>query len=163
MRLILQEGFWVVHLPFVRRIVFQFLAQFPVVHHSSPVMSPSPRSIIYLFIYFTHSFFTLGLAGNLSPEPQGSRWSRFFPDFLLIQSFCLSLLGTDSSAPFIVIYMFHCFLSSLACLGRGFSFRFIFVFYYFTPWEFFVPVLADGLPPVFEWQQVSSSIQDSSQ
>ena len=30
-------------------------------------------------------------------------------------------------------------------------------------WEFFTFSLADGLPLVFEWQQVSSSLQDSSQ
>ena len=30
-------------------------------------------------------------------------------------------------------------------------------------WEFFTPALADGFPLEFEWQQVSSSLQDSSQ
>ena len=29
-RLILLDGFWVVHMPFVRMVKFQFLAQFPV-------------------------------------------------------------------------------------------------------------------------------------
>ena len=33
----------------------------------------------------------------------------------------------------------------------------------FLFWEFFTPVLADGLSLEFEWQQVSSSLQDSSQ
>ena len=33
----------------------------------------------------------------------------------------------------------------------------------FTPWEFFTSVLADGLSLEFEWQQVSSSLRDSSQ
>ena len=32
-----------------------------------------------------------------------------------------------------------------------------------TPCEFFISVLADGLSLEFEWQQVSSSLQDSSQ
>ena len=32
-----------------------------------------------------------------------------------------------------------------------------------TPWEFFTSVLADGLSLETEWQQVSSSLQDSSQ
>ena len=32
-----------------------------------------------------------------------------------------------------------------------------------TPWEFFPPALDDGLSLEFEWQQVSSSLQDSSQ
>ena len=33
----------------------------------------------------------------------------------------------------------------------------------FTPLEFFPSVLADGFSLEFEWQQVSSSLQDSSQ
>ena len=33
----------------------------------------------------------------------------------------------------------------------------------FTPWEFFTSALAGGLSLKFEWQQVSSSLQDSSQ
>ena len=32
-----------------------------------------------------------------------------------------------------------------------------------TSWEFFTSALADGLSVEFEWQQVSSSLQDSSQ
>ena len=32
----------------------------------------------------------------------------------------------------------------------------------FTPLEFFTSVLADGFSLEFEWQQVSSSLQDSS-
>ena len=32
-----------------------------------------------------------------------------------------------------------------------------------TPWEFFTSVLADGFSVEFEWQQASSSFQDSSQ
>ena len=34
---------------------------------------------------------------------------------------------------------------------------------YFTLWEFFTSVLADGFSLELEWQQVSSSLQDSSQ
>ena len=33
----------------------------------------------------------------------------------------------------------------------------------FTPLEFFTSVLADGFSLEFEWQQVSSSLQDTSQ
>ena len=32
-----------------------------------------------------------------------------------------------------------------------------------SPWESFTSSLADGLQPEFEWQQVSSSLQESSQ
>ena len=34
---------------------------------------------------------------------------------------------------------------------------------YFTPLEFFTSVLADGFSLEFDWQQVSSSLQDSFQ
>ena len=37
------------------------------------------------------------------------------------------------------------------------------IYYIFTPLEFFTSVLADGFSLEFEWQQVSSSLQDSSQ
>ena len=37
------------------------------------------------------------------------------------------------------------------------------IFISFTPWEFFTSALVDGLSLEFEWQQVSSSLQDSSQ
>ena len=34
---------------------------------------------------------------------------------------------------------------------------------YVTPWEFFTSALVDGLSLEFEWQQISSSLQDYSQ
>ena len=37
--LIIQEGFWIVHIPLVRMVKFQFLAQFPVDHLLHPVVS----------------------------------------------------------------------------------------------------------------------------
>ena len=36
-------------------------------------------------------------------------------------------------------------------------------YYYYTPLEFFASVSADGFSREFDWQQVSSSLQDSSQ
>ena len=38
-RLILQDRFWVVYIPFFRMVKFQFLAQFPVDHFAYPVVS----------------------------------------------------------------------------------------------------------------------------
>ena len=40
---------------------------------------------------------------------------------------------------------------------------FIIIIIIITPLEFFTSVLADGFSLEFEWQQVSSSLQDSSQ
>ena len=42
------------------------------------------------------------------------------------------------------------------CLSLGY-------YYLFTSWEFSTPELADDFPLGFEWQQVSSSLQDFSQ
>ena len=39
MLLILLDRFWVVHIPFVRMVRLQFLAQFPVDHRSHPIVS----------------------------------------------------------------------------------------------------------------------------
>ena len=47
-------------------------------------------------------------------------------------------------------------------LDEFYDFMWYFV-HYFTPLEFFISVLADGFSQEFEWQQVSSSLQDSSQ
>ena len=45
-----------------------------------------------------------------------------------------------------------------------FTYLFIYSFIYlFTPLEFFTSVLADGFSLAFEWLQISSSLQDSSQ
>ena len=57
---------------------------------------------------------------------------------------------------------------------RGLSFppshvKYLYFYYYycyynyFTPWEFFTPVLTNDLSLVSEWQQVSLGLQDSSQ
>ena len=38
-----------------------------------------------------------------------------------------------------------------------------FIIIIITPWEFFTSALANGLSLEIEWQQVASSLQDSSQ
>ena len=81
----------------------------------------------------------------------------------------------------IVTFMFHSFFNSLArsrylsFFSHSFSFILwsagtakstilqIFFLLLFTPLEFFTSVLADSFSLEFEWQQVSSSLQDSSQ
>ena len=76
----------------------------------------------------------------------------------------------------IVTCMFHSFFNSLArsrYLSFSHSFSFILwsvgtakstiiIIIIITPLEFFTSVLADGFSLEFEWQQVSSSLQDSS-
>ena len=48
---------------------------------------------------------------------------------------------------------------ALCCYQERFCFSLIIIL---PIWEFFTPVLADGFPLESEWQQVSSSLQDSS-
>ena len=61
-----------------------------------------------------------------------------------------------------VTFIFHNFFFNSLARSRYLSF-FSFSLLLFTPLEFFISVLADGLSLEFEWQQVSSSLQDSSQ
>ena len=64
MRLILQDLFWFVYVPFGNMVKFQFLAQFSVVHLSNPVVSRlmlllrTFAAFVYyhLSIYFTIKF-----------------------------------------------------------------------------------------------------------
>ena len=77
----------------------------------------------------------------------------------------------------IVTFRFHSFFNSLARSSIFLSFHILSVLFcgqpgqqspllllwLFTPLEFFTSVLADGFSLEFEWQQVFSSLQDSSQ
>ena len=53
---------------------------------------------------------------------------------------------------------YHNFFLDRKLTGIPFSFQILFLL--FTPLEFFPSVLADGFPLEFDWQQVSSSLQD---
>ena len=64
MHLTLQDGFWIVHVPFVHIVKFKFLTQFPV--DNSDIITIIIISIIV-------SFFTLTLAFDLS---LGSEWQH---------------------------------------------------------------------------------------
>ena len=68
---------------------------------------------------------------------------------------------TQITIGIIITFMFHSFFTSLA---RSMYLSFIItVIFIITPREFFTSVLADDFSLEFEWQQVSSSLQDSSQ
>ena len=62
--LILQEIFWVEHIPFARMVKFLFLAQFPVDHLTHPVVS------IIIIIIISCEFFTPALVDGLSLESE---------------------------------------------------------------------------------------------
>ena len=74
----------------------------------------------------------------------------------------------------IVTCMFHSFFSYLArsrylsFFSHSFNFilwsyyYYYYYYYYFTPWGFFTLGLPDAFSLAFEWQQVSSSLQNSS-
>ena len=48
-------------------------------------------------------------------------------------------------------------------LSHSRSYIYYYYYYYCSLWEFFTSTLADGFPLEFEWQQVFSSLHDSSQ
>ena len=56
-------------------------------------------------------------------------------------------------------------ISWSVCISKSqrISFVFIIIIIIIIPLEFFTSALADGLSLVLEWQQVPSSLQDSSQ
>ena len=63
MCLFLQNSFWVVHVPFVRIVKFQFLTQFPVDHLAHPIIS-----ILYSFYAnLLHSLIMWLIVSSLSP------------------------------------------------------------------------------------------------
>ena len=67
----------------------------------------------------------------------------------------VTIPSTPITTGITVTFMFHSFFSSLARSSLLLS--------SFTPLEFFTSVLADGFSLGFDWQQVSTSLQDSSQ
>ena len=68
------------------------------------------------------------------------------------------VLNVVYSVPFLIIpfIVLNHYIWSIALYNNN-------NYYYFAPWEFFTWALADGLSLKFEWQQDSSSLQDSSQ
>ena len=64
---------------------------------------------------------------------------------------------SDSESPQV------CINFSIPLQGRVTYYHIINIFFFFTPIEFFTLALANGFSLEFEWQQVSSSLQDSSQ
>ena len=114
----------------------------------------------------------------VSTRPPTSKSSRPFNNPLIIVPNVLITIGT------IVTFVFHSFFNSLARSRYlsffSLSFRFILwsagtakstilqIFFFFCwllwgLWEFFTSALANGLSLEFVCQQVSSSLQDSSQ
>ena len=116
LRRILQDRFWVVHIPFVRVIKLLFLAQLSVDHLTQPVIS----SRILFFANLLH---------------------------LLIVSWSFHLYHhiTDISCFVVFIILINNNNNNIYSL------------------EFFTSALADGFSWEIELQQVSSSLQESSQ
>ena len=73
--LILQDRCWVVHIPFLRMVKFNFLAQFPVDNIAHPVKS------IIIFIFYRLEFFSSALADGLSLEFERQQVSSSLQDY----------------------------------------------------------------------------------
>ena len=63
---------------------------------------------------------------------------------------------------FILLFIIFHFYSIASRDIRVHYYYYYFYYHYFTRWEFFTPTLADGFPMKLEWQQVTSSLLDSS-
>ena len=95
--------------------------------------------IYYLFIWSNFSFLHI------------SRWITLpNQSCLVLYSFCANLLHS------LIMWLL---VSSLS----PHNLHLLFCLLLFTPWEFSISALADGISLEFEWQQVFSSLQDSSQ
>ena len=64
--LILQDRFWVVHIPFIRMVKFRLLAQFPVDHLTHPVVS----SLKFFYVNLLHSLVMWLIVSSLSHHNQ---------------------------------------------------------------------------------------------
>ena len=123
-----------------------------------------PYSCIYLWYKVSRTFLRiLAVLNNavvwiVSTRPLTSKSSSPFNNPFVIVPKAPITFGI------IVTFMFHSFSNTLASLRylSYFSLSLVLLLL-FTHWEFFTPVLADGLSQEFEWQQVSSNLQDSFQ
>ena len=68
---------------------------------------------------------------------------------LVLHSFCACLF-----------HLLNCFIIAYTCVLSNLAIITIIIIFI---WEFFTSALADGFPLESEWQQVSSSLQDSSE
>ena len=77
------------------------------------------------------------------------------------------VISRDKKVDYFAISLFFLFLLIIIRSGLLAEIRWsvcmLLLLLLFTPLEFFTSVLADGFSLEFEWQQVSSSLQDSSQ
>ena len=80
---------------------------------------------------------------------------RYYPSFHILSVLFCGQPGQQSRQ--------FCKFSSFCWLLLGLVFWPRLLLSWFTPWEFFTSVLADGFSLESEWQEISSSLQDSSQ
>ena len=95
------------------------------------------------YLFFLFRFHSVLPSGH--PERRSLLFSKFSPFFF---------------------FFFFCWLSFGLVVWLKSSDQYVFqnpICISITPWEIFASVLADGFSLGFEWQQVSSSLQDSSQ
>ena len=88
------------------------------------------------------------------------KWSICISQSLRI--LCLSLSRTDSGSGSMVKLKFFCTIPNGLYSRPTHIYSCTLVLLLFSPSDFFTSVLADGFSLEFEWQQVSSSLQDSS-
>ena len=135
---------------------------------NNPLVSvPKTPITVGIFVTFMfHNFF--------SSLPKSWYLSFFFFFFFFLLSFSFTQWSAGTAKSTILPVLFFCcwcclllFLVFCPRLGDPFIIQnprgLLLLLLLFTPWAFLTSVLADGLSLGFEWQQVSSSLQNSSQ
>ena len=120
---------------------------------TSPLISKSSSSLINLLVTVPRAPITIGIRVHVFFYSLAK--SRYVSLFLLSFNFSQWSAGTAKSTIRQVLF----FLVVWARLGDLFISHLLLLF---TPLEFFTSVFADGFSLEFEWQQVSSSLPDSS-
>ena len=121
-------------------VVWMVFTRPPTSKSSSPFSNPlvtvpnAPITIGIIVTFMFHSFFN------------SFARSKYLSFFSLSFNFILWSTGTAKSTILHIMFYYYYHYH-----------------YYYTPLEFFTTALTDGFTLEFEWQQVSTSLQDSSQ
>ena len=119
------------------------------------IVPNAPITIGTIVTFMFHSFFN------------SLERSRYLSFFSLSFRFILWSTGTTKSTIFqilLIVDYYEVWSSGWDLVIRLYiKVHYYYYYYHYLLWSFFTLALADGLSQEFEWQQVSSSLQDSSQ
>ena len=145
----------------------QFLAQFPGDHLADQVVSSVYTLFVLICLYFTILLRLIYSCFEIV-GPYGVVYGAIRRDSVSLCRFpflCHVQLFSYEISFFFVAWRVHwdVFLPTFIFCLFLFSWWLCCFIIIITPWELFTPALADSLSMKFKWQQVSSSLHDSSQ